>query len=193
MTAGNPAGMCWRWCGGYRSSSRAGRRPWEGLARRAQASGAAGAAGRFPTASPGEAELCERGRSRTGTPFSFCLIGDTQSYHEGLQPLLDAMAKEQTDFVLHVGDITDYLTGNDQFFLNVAMVAAKATMDSAVGIPGCTLVTAMSRNGTEFGVRIGATGERWFTVGVSPNIVDASFQALTDSITYKLLRSGAVA
>jgi 2-isopropylmalate synthase len=36
-------------------------------------------------------------------------------------------------------------------------------------------------------------GLRWFTVGVSPNIVDASFQALTDSITYKLLRDGAPA
>ncbi len=35
------------------------------------------------------------------------------------------------------------------------------------------------------------SGERWSTVGVSPNIIDASFQALTDSITYKLLRSGA--
>lgn len=35
------------------------------------------------------------------------------------------------------------------------------------------------------------TGERWFTVGVSPNIVDASFEALTDSITYKLLKAGA--
>ena len=34
------------------------------------------------------------------------------------------------------------------------------------------------------------TGERWFTVGVSPNIVDASFEALIDSITYKLLRPG---
>jgi 2-isopropylmalate synthase len=33
-----------------------------------------------------------------------------------------------------------------------------------------------------------STGERWFTVGVSPNIVDASFEALIDSITYKLLR-----
>jgi 2-isopropylmalate synthase len=37
------------------------------------------------------------------------------------------------------------------------------------------------------------TGEHWFTVGVSPNIVDASFQALTDSIVYKLLRVGAPA
>ena len=36
-------------------------------------------------------------------------------------------------------------------------------------------------------------GARWFTVGVSPNIVDASFQALMDSITYKLLRDGAPA
>jgi len=36
-------------------------------------------------------------------------------------------------------------------------------------------------------------GNRWFTVGVSPNIVDASFQALVDSITYKLLRDGAPA
>ncbi len=33
-------------------------------------------------------------------------------------------------------------------------------------------------------------GNRWFTVGVSPNIVDASFQALSDSITYKLVREG---
>jgi 2-isopropylmalate synthase len=38
-----------------------------------------------------------------------------------------------------------------------------------------------------------AAGERWTTVGVSPNIVDASFQALTDSITYKLVRAGAAA
>jgi 2-isopropylmalate synthase len=36
-------------------------------------------------------------------------------------------------------------------------------------------------------------GERWFTVGVSANIIDASFQALTDSITYKLMRAGAKA
>jgi 2-isopropylmalate synthase len=34
-------------------------------------------------------------------------------------------------------------------------------------------------------------GERWSTVGVSANIIDASFQALVDSITYKLLKSGA--
>ncbi len=36
-------------------------------------------------------------------------------------------------------------------------------------------------------------GNRWFTVGVSPNIVDASFQALSDSIIYKLMREGVTA
>ena len=35
------------------------------------------------------------------------------------------------------------------------------------------------------------TGERWVTVGVSANIVDASFEALLDSINFKLMRDGA--
>jgi 2-isopropylmalate synthase len=36
-----------------------------------------------------------------------------------------------------------------------------------------------------------AEGERWSTVGVSANVIDASFNALYDAITYKLLRAGA--
>jgi 2-isopropylmalate synthase len=36
-------------------------------------------------------------------------------------------------------------------------------------------------------------GESWTTVGVSPNIIEASFQALMDSIVYKLVKSGAPA
>ena len=36
-------------------------------------------------------------------------------------------------------------------------------------------------------------GEKWTTVGVSPNIIDASFQALMDSVIYKLVKSGAPA
>ncbi|MDB5549370.1 MAG: 2-isopropylmalate synthase, partial [Tardiphaga sp.] len=34
-------------------------------------------------------------------------------------------------------------------------------------------------------------GDRWTTVGVSPNIIDASFQALMDSVVYKLVKSNA--
>ncbi|MFG1421452.1 citramalate synthase [Roseixanthobacter liquoris] len=37
------------------------------------------------------------------------------------------------------------------------------------------------------------TGARWTTVGVSPNIIDASFEALLDSITWKLIQAGAPA
>jgi 2-isopropylmalate synthase len=37
------------------------------------------------------------------------------------------------------------------------------------------------------------TGEHWTTIGVSPNIIDASFQALMDSIVYKLVKAGAQA
>ena len=33
------------------------------------------------------------------------------------------------------------------------------------------------------------TGERWSTVGVSGNIIDASYEALNDAITWKLLKS----
>jgi 2-isopropylmalate synthase len=36
-------------------------------------------------------------------------------------------------------------------------------------------------------------GDRWTTVGVSANIIDASFQALMDSIIFKLVKSGAPA
>jgi 2-isopropylmalate synthase len=36
-------------------------------------------------------------------------------------------------------------------------------------------------------------GDRWTTIGVSPNIIDASFQALMDSVVFKLVRSNAPA
>ncbi|MCZ6873991.1 MAG: DUF1116 domain-containing protein [bacterium] len=65
-----------------------------------------------------------------------------------------------------LASLTDYLTGNDQFFLNLAMAAAKVSMDAASHIPACTLVTAMARNGTTFGIRVSGLGERWFTAPV---------------------------
>jgi len=63
-----------------------------------------------------------------------------------------------------------FVGGNDQFFLNVAMAMGKAIMDPVSGIAGSTVVTAMSRNGYEFGIRVSGTGERWFTAPVeTPN------------------------
>jgi Protein of unknown function (DUF1116) len=62
-----------------------------------------------------------------------------------------------------LGRVFEFLGANDQFFLNLAMAASKASADSMRNIPGCTLVTAMARNGTEFGIRVSGTGDRWFT------------------------------
>jgi hypothetical protein len=56
-----------------------------------------------------------------------------------------------------------YLADNDLAVLNPVMAACKATMDAAHGIEGCTLVTAMARNGTDFGIRVSGLGDRWFT------------------------------
>jgi hypothetical protein len=55
-----------------------------------------------------------------------------------------------------------HLSETGQFFLNLAMAAAKALLDPLSGIPGCTIVTAISRNGVEVGIRVSATGNRWF-------------------------------
>lgn len=62
-----------------------------------------------------------------------------------------------------VGSIFRYLAETDVFFLNLAMAAAKAALDPASGIPGSSIVTAMARNGTDFGIRVSGTGARWFT------------------------------
>jgi hypothetical protein len=65
-----------------------------------------------------------------------------------------------------LAEVLAFIAGNDQFFLNVAMAMAKAITDPAKGIAGSTVVTAMCRNGTDFGVQIGATGDDWFTAPV---------------------------
>ncbi len=62
--------------------------------------------------------------------------------------------------------ILAFIAGNDQFFLNPAMAMGKAMTDPAMNIPGATVVTAMCRNGTDFGIRVSGTGERWFTAPV---------------------------
>jgi hypothetical protein len=60
----------------------------------------------------------------------------------------------------------DFLRGNDHFFLNLSMAACKAALDAASGIEGSTVVTAMSRNGVDFGIRLSGTGDTWFTTPV---------------------------
>jgi Protein of unknown function (DUF1116) len=62
-----------------------------------------------------------------------------------------------------VGKAARFISGNDHFFLNLSMPAAKTAADAAAGVEGSSIVTTMARNGTEFGIRLSGTGERWFT------------------------------
>ena len=56
-----------------------------------------------------------------------------------------------------------FVAGNDHFFLNLGMPACKLATDAARDVPGSTLVVAMARNGTDFGIQVSGTGDRWFT------------------------------
>jgi hypothetical protein len=55
-----------------------------------------------------------------------------------------------------------FIAGNSQFFLNLSMASAKATMDAAHGIDACSIVTAIARNGVTTSIRVSGLGERWF-------------------------------
>lgn len=47
--------------------------------------------------------------------------------------------------------------------LNPVMAACKAMADAAHNIEGSTIVSAMARNGTDFGIRVSGLGDQWFT------------------------------
>ncbi|WP_231619110.1 DUF1116 domain-containing protein [Nonomuraea sp. SBT364] len=63
----------------------------------------------------------------------------------------------------NASDVLRFIAGNDHFFLNAAMAAAKVSTDAARDVPGSSLVVAMARNGTDFGVQVSGLGSRWFT------------------------------
>lgn len=56
-----------------------------------------------------------------------------------------------------------YITNHNLIFLGLAMAAGKAITDPAYGVEYSTVVTAMARNGTEFGIRVSGLGDEWFT------------------------------
>jgi hypothetical protein len=59
---------------------------------------------------------------------------------------------------------TLYYTGNHPFlFLGLSMAAAKASIDPVRGVDASSVVTAMARNGTEFGIQVSGLDGEWFT------------------------------
>ncbi|EPE63557.1 hypothetical protein L479_00111 [Exiguobacterium sp. S17] len=64
-------------------------------------------------------------------------------------------------------DVLQFLADTDQFFLNVMMATGKAILDEARRHEAGTIVTAMTRNGKDFGIRISGMGDEWFTAPVN--------------------------
>ncbi|MEU2347844.1 DUF1116 domain-containing protein [Modestobacter sp. NPDC049651] len=62
-----------------------------------------------------------------------------------------------------IAEVLRFIGGNEHFYLNLGMPTAKLAMDAARDVPGSTMVTVLSRNGTEFGIQTAGTGDRWFT------------------------------
>ena len=89
-----------------------------------------------------------------------------------LKRLISALLKTDTS-AADIAAVVEFIAGNDHFFLNLSMAACKAMLDAAHGVPGSSMVTAMARNGVEFGIRVSGTGDQWFTTRAP--VVDGLF------------------
>ena len=79
-------------------------------------------------------------------------------YLKLLSPLIAKVAKDQAE----EAEILQFIGDNALSVLNPVMAACKAMADAAHGVEGSTVVTAMARNGTDFGVRVSGLGDDWF-------------------------------
>ncbi|MCF1504000.1 DUF1116 domain-containing protein [Afifella sp. H1R] len=64
-------------------------------------------------------------------------------------------------------EVLRFLERTDQFFLNVAMAYCKCVMDAGHAVGEGSIVTAMTRNGRDFGIRVSGLGKQWFTAPVN--------------------------
>jgi hypothetical protein len=99
-------------------------------------------------------------RNRAGTSLLLRTIG-AALVESDIAPVADRSA------------VYSFIDSNDHFMLNLVMAAGKLIVDAASGVDHSSLVTTMARNGTEFGIRLSGTGDRWFTAPAP--IVDGLF------------------
>lgn len=59
--------------------------------------------------------------------------------------------------------VLDFINGNDGYFLSISMPSSKVCLDAAYGIENSTMVTALARNGVDFGIRVSGLKGEWFT------------------------------
>lgn len=94
-----------------------------------------------------------------GDEFHQRNIAASLAFFKEVAPIITAMDMPEKDRY----DVMKFLADTDQFFLNIMMATGKAVMDGARMITEGTIVTAMCRNGYEFGIRIAGMGDEWFT------------------------------
>lgn len=63
--------------------------------------------------------------------------------------------------------VVKFLAATDQFFLNIMMAIGKAMVDYARKVEKGCVVTTMTRNGVDFGIRIAGMGDEWFCAPVN--------------------------
>jgi len=80
-------------------------------------------------------------------------------YLKLLSPLIAKVVKDEGV----EAEVLQFLGDNALSVLNPVMAACKVMADAAHGVEGSTVVTAMARNGTDFGVRVSGLGDDWFT------------------------------
>ena len=98
-----------------------------------------------------------------GDEFHQRNIAASLAFLKEVSPIITKMDMEEKDRY----DVIKFLADTDQFFLNIMMATGKAVMDGARLITEGTVVTAMCRNGVEFGIRISGMGDEWFTAPVN--------------------------
>jgi hypothetical protein len=79
-----------------------------------------------------------------------------------IRTLVPSLVESSTDNTF-LAKVIRFMAGNDHFFLNPGMAAAKVSLDSVGFVEGSTMVTVMARNGTDFGIQIAGLERRWFT------------------------------
>ncbi len=94
-----------------------------------------------------------------GDEFHQRNIAASLAFMKEMAPIITGMDLDEQDKY----DVIKFLADTDQFFLNIMMPTAKSVMDYARTDTDGTIVTAMCRNGHEFGIRIAGMGDEWFT------------------------------
>lgn len=70
--------------------------------------------------------------------------------------------------------VSEFINSNEHYFLSVTMATSKAQLDAANGVENSTIVTALARNGYEFGIKVAGLGKDYWFVGPA-QMVDGLF------------------